>query len=302
MQHIQQTSLYIHRIMAKARVSTNPIYQGAAGGYSFYSRNGEQIIRQRRNNSNYGESASRSSAQQRRRVMWANLVNFYKICAPWMPKAFENKKRSQTDYNRFMQVNLGMARIALTKAQASRGVSLVDEFIVSQGSLPAIGYLTGVQAGIATTIACPNTWGEDLPTIGDVSRGIIANNTEWAEGDNLAFIRFRTAVDDGGFPHTSMMYYELTLDSTSTKEVGDIAEVGGLGFIDGYIGISENIKNASDGVVFIHTRKVGGALKVSSQSIVQTSSTYDYYREDAQIRAAIDSYGLDVSVVLDPGE
>mgnify|MGYP003482862565 CR=1 FL=1 len=53
--------------MAKARVSTNPMYPGGAGGYSFYVRKSEQIVRQRKNNSNYGESASRTAAQMERR-------------------------------------------------------------------------------------------------------------------------------------------------------------------------------------------------------------------------------------------
>ena len=51
--------------MAKARVTINPMYKGGAGGYSFYVRGGEQVIRQRKNNSNYGE---------RRKPMTARLV------------------------------------------------------------------------------------------------------------------------------------------------------------------------------------------------------------------------------------
>ena len=54
------------------------MYKGGAGGYTFYVRGGEQVIRQRKNNSNYGETASRTYAQMIRRIRWGNLVNVFK--------------------------------------------------------------------------------------------------------------------------------------------------------------------------------------------------------------------------------
>ena len=128
--------------MAKARVSINPLYTGGAGGYSFYVRKDEQIVRQRKNNSNYGETASRSLAQQVRRVKWANLVNVFKACKEWIPKAYESKQGKRTDYNEFMSVNIGSARVCLTKDQAANGCAVVDAFQISKGSLPPITLTT----------------------------------------------------------------------------------------------------------------------------------------------------------------
>ena len=76
--------------MAKSRVTTNPMYTGGAGGYSFYVRKGEQVIRQRKNNSNYGASASRTYAQMIRRIKWGNLVNVFKAMRSWQPKAYDS--------------------------------------------------------------------------------------------------------------------------------------------------------------------------------------------------------------------
>ncbi len=39
----------------------------------------------------------KTPAQMGQRVKWANLVAFYRANASWMPKAFENKKATQSD-------------------------------------------------------------------------------------------------------------------------------------------------------------------------------------------------------------
>lgn len=287
--------------MAKARVTTNPIYEGGAGGYSFYSRLGEQIMRQRRNNSNYGEGASRSLGQQTRRVKWSNLVNFYKVNRFWMPKAFETRRRGQTDYNRFMQVNSILARYALTKAQAALGCCAVDAYVVAQGSLPSIGYVADAPAGYETTISVGDFSLEDA-TVGQFSQAVIANNDNWLDGDNLALVLFDTSGDSESNPHTTVQYYEVTLDTTSTEEfVLPIQEDGGLSILRGKVGLAAAVASANSAFVFIHTRKVSGSLQVSTQRAVMTSTAWESLADAAAFTAAIASYGLDVTVPLDPG-
>jgi hypothetical protein len=79
--------------MAITRVSTNPLLKGGAGGYSYYVRDGQQVVRQRKNDSNYGESARRSRAQMVRRILWGNLVNNFKAMKDWQPSAYDSKKQ-----------------------------------------------------------------------------------------------------------------------------------------------------------------------------------------------------------------
>lgn len=289
--------------MAKARVSTNPMYTGGAGGYSFYVRGGEQVVRQRKNNSNYGESASRTYPQMERRVRWANLVNFYKAMSFWQPKAYETKAKGQTDYNVFMSLNINGSVVGLTKEMALNGCSVVEGYDVSRGSLPSLQAVGNVvQNGWAWNINLTITIGSST-TVGQLSADIIANNPEFRQGDNLAFIIFKNTKTVNGFPYVSCIYSELTLDSGSTKVLQSI------NLMDRLVKSSQNTLGATFGAsgskeaggVLIHTRKVDGSLQVSSQKILTTNENIvDEFSSVQWIDECIASYGLDTEVPLDP--
>lgn len=288
--------------MAKARVSTNPKYTGGAGGYSFYVRSGEQIVRQRKNNSNYGETASRTYAQMVRRVKWSNLVNCYKAMRFWIPKAFELRKQGQTDYNRFMQLNIPFCNYALTKQQALAGACAIENYKVSEGSLKPINYNDQSSTPFESDIAIATSF-DNTATVADVSASIINNNKGiWQNGDNLVLVWFDVDGVDGN-PFMRCEYLELTLDlSATTTKWEDHPMNGNFAHTSGYITIPQSLMPSRHyGFVMIHTRKVGGKLQVSSQeSITPTDQWSDLYTP-AHIQEAIMSYGLDPTVMLDPG-
>ena len=291
--------------MAKARVSTNPMYTGGAGGYSFYVRGGEQVVRQRRNNSNYGESASRSESQMLRRVKWANLVNMYKACKSWMPKAFEVKEKGQTDYNLFMSMNINDATVALTKDMALNGCAVNSGQYVSRGSLAPIElyeYDTGVGhvLDLTVTIAISSS-----TTVGQFSTNLIQNNPSFKNGDNLAIIIFKNIQDARRFPYLSTKYTEVTLDTTSNATLFDISEMNRLSVTNNNLlkFACGALNSYESGAAFIHTRRVSGVLQVSTQRVFQTGENINgEYDSDAWVQECILSYGIDTTVPLDPGE
>lgn len=279
------------------------MYTGGAGGYSFYVRGGEQVVRQRKNNSNYGESASRTRPQMERRVRWANLVNFYKAISFWQPKAYETKAKGQTDYNIFMSLNINGSVVGLTKEMALNGCSVVEGYNVSRGSLPslqAVGNI--VQNGWAWNIALTITIGSST-TVGQLSADIIDNNPDFRQGDNLAFIIFKNTQATNTFPYVSCIYSEVTLDRNSNTLLQSI------NLMDRIVKSSQNTLGATFGAtgskeaggVLIHTRKVEGSLQVSSQKILTTTENIiDDYSSVQWIDECIASYGLDTEVPLDP--
>ena len=290
--------------MAKARVSTNPMYTGGAGGYSFYVRGGEQVVRQRRNNSNYGESASRTEAQMLRRVKWGNLVNVYKSMASWQPKAYEFKNPGQTDYNIFMSMNINSASCALTKDMANNGCAVQEGFWVSRGSLPPVERaVTDPAGGIGTNIKMTITPSANT-TVAQLSVDIISNNPLYQDGDNIAFVMFTNFIDSRGYPYLTAQYTELTLDINNATLVQSLSllnrimpgDNNDLAFRIGALNSHES------GLVIIHTRRENGILKVSSQTIWGTGETLiDQFSGQDWIQECIQSYGLDQNVPLDPG-
>lgn len=290
-------------LMAKARVSINPLYTGGAGGYSFYVRKSEQVIRQRKNNSNYGETASRTESQMARRVKWGNLVNLYKDMRSWQPKAYDGKVKGQTDYNLFMSLNINSSQVCLTKDQARNGCAVMDEYQVSRGSLPPITLSkaagsSDLVSDIAITSAVTSS-----RTVGDLSADIISHNPQFRNGDNIALICWSQFVDSRQYPYVSCSYSELTLDVSSTVQVGTLEVFRFLSSSNAqFLTIqapASSFGTYSHGVL-IHTRK-SDYLQVSTQKSVAIDSSvaarFSGYEWQQQ---CIDSYGLDEEVPLDP--
>ena len=289
--------------MAKIRVMSNQRRVGRVGDTTYYVRDGEQIARQSRNNSNYGESASRSEAQQLRRVKWANLVNFYRACQFWMPKAFESVKPGQTMYNKFMQLNINESRVALTKDMAQSGCCCPELYQVAKGSFPQIQLSTGdssfdYKASIVVTQALTGA-----STVGDLAADIITNNEEILAGDNLAFIFFYPSKDAQDYPYLRSVYKEITLNTSSTVLVSSILPITVIGKTsDNFLGITPQTGQWDfSQFTVIRTRKENGKLRVSSAfvgvedvSYIGDFITSDWYDE------CVASYGVDSEVPLDP--
>lgn len=300
---MEHTSLHRPFTMARARVSINPLYNGGAGGYTFYARKGEQVIRQRKNNSNYGDTASRTEAQQRRRVKWANLVNLFKDAKGWMPKAYESKKSRRTDYNEFMSINIGSSSVCLTKDQAANGCAVIEPLQVSLGSLPPITTTVGstgpeLISDIKITAAISAS-----TTIAALSADIIANNPQFKALDNIALISWSQFVDSRSYPYVSSVYTELTLDPSNTSLLSTL-EI--YNYLDTSVSnfLSVTFPGSSFGSykagVFIHTRQ-GSPLLVSSQRVVVVdSSVIQQFSGYEWEQTCIKTYGVDGDVPLDP--
>lgn len=285
------------------------MYTGGAGGYSFYVRKGEQVIRQRKNNSNYGAGASRTYAQMIRRVKWGNLVNVFKAMKTWQPKAYDSKKQGQTDYNIFMQLNINKATAALTREMCLSGCAVIEPCQVSRGSLPPIALaLAGSGNQYLSDIVISNAI-QGSTTVGQLSTDILANNPQFQEGDNLAFCFFYNWKDSRvEWPFVSTRYTEITLDTTSAVVINSIPALDNKlskstgGFLQAsWSAGTVTSPNNEVGMVLIHTRKNASMLAVSSQEIVMNSnSILSEFVGNTWYQTCIDTYGLTDEVPLDP--
>lgn len=285
------------------------MYTGGAGGYSFYVRKGEQVIRQRKNNSNYGSGASRTYAQMIRRIKWGNLVNVFKAMKSWQPKAYDSKKQGQTDYNIFMQLNINRATAALTREMCLSGCAVIEPCQVSRGSLPPIALaLAGSGNQYVSDIVISNAI-QGSTTVGQLSTDILANNPQFQEGDNLAFCFFYNWKDSRvEWPFVSTRYTEITLDTTSATVVNSIPALDnrlskstGGNLQASWSAGTPLSPNNEVGMVLIHTRKSASMLAVSSQEIVVNgNSILSSFVGNTWYQTCIDTYGLTDEVPLDP--
>lgn len=275
--------------------------KGKVGAYSFYtSTAGRQVARIANNSSNYGETAKRTVAMQTRRSRWGNVVSFYSINKDLMARAFERKSANISDYNRFMQLNIPNAKVSLVKDDFMRGMAILQEYIIADGSLPEI-YATEIGEEEMVFNLLSGIDGEFAEmTIGQISIDLLDHNPQLQEGDQLTFVSY---TNSGGTPSTIRIYRqlcEMTIDSKSAIPFGS------LRYSNMIAGNGSAIVIAGQGDVFgqavIHSRSAGGALQVSRAKIALNVDTLvTQFSAPEAVQKAIDSYGVDTENLLEPG-
>lgn len=273
--------------------------RGKVGNTTYYVEGGRQIARVSQNGSNYGESASRTEKQQFQRGKWGNLVNFYKVSKKWMTKAFESKKRTQSDYNRFMQLNTTNARIYLTKNMYANGGCVADEFRISEGSLRPVSVVKSGNIYVTDLYMSPGDI-DDRTQVGGLSDDLITNNSFLREGMQISFISYQQTLSPEGTPSLICTAYEMTLDTQSTERVFDYLPPFCAQNVNGRLGTSAQISTGAFAYVLSETRN--GKTSVSTQSLITKNDVLiaEYSSEEA-IRRSIDSYGVDADVFLTSG-
>ena len=275
--------------------------KGRVGSYSFYTTSGgRQVARIANNGSNYGESAKRTVAMQTRRTKWGNLVTFYRLNRDLMARAFESKDANISDYNRFMQLNIPVARVSLTKDAFMRGVCILQEYVVSDGSLPGFNAVIEESGQIIWDLKS-SIDGEfaDL-TIGQVSDDLLKNNPTLQKGDQLTFVSWTNAGNVDSLPRLYRHLCELTLDPASSISFGQLPSSNIVGAAAGNVQILS--QGLVHGQVIILSRVVAGKLLVSRSTIALSNDTFvNQFSAPDAIKQAIDSYGVNAEKLLEPG-
>ena len=274
---------------------------GKVGAYSFYtSTGGRQVARIANNSSNYGETAKRTVAMQTRRSRWGNLVSFYSANKDLMARAYERKGANLSDYNRFMQLNIPLASVSLVKDDFMRGMAILQEYVIADGSLPEIDVAEVQEDGMVFNLLTSLDGEFTDYTIGAISVDLLDKNPQLQQGDQITFVSYTNA---GTTPSTIRIYRhlcEMTIDTKSAVSFGT------LKYANIVAGNGLKVVVAGQGDVFgqaiIHSRSVGGSLLVSRAKITLNNNTLvKQFSAPEAVKKAIDSYGVDAEKLLEPG-
>lgn len=238
----------------------------------------------------------RTEAQMNQRIRWANAVSFYRANATWMKYAFETKKTNQSEYNKFMSLNVTTSPIALTKSAAAGGACVVAPYVITQGSLPSIEWQdAGTSLKSNIFLGSGKTF-EQYTTVGEFASDLILFNAGLREGDQLSLIRFSQLTNAStGYPYIIVRKYEVLLKSDSTEPLTNYLPADYLlapGASENNA-IYVNKEDRQGGFAMILSRTIGGKTYVSTQSvmIVNNETLIQQYSSSAAIAAAIESYG-----------
>lgn len=238
----------------------------------------------------------RTLAQMEQRTKWANLVNFYRANSSWMKYAYETKKSNQSEYNKFMSLNVPSARIYLPKSIASQGGCVVDAYQMTQGSLASIEVQEGTNEWV-TNLMLPAAFEiTAISTVGEVSAALLQQNPAIREGDQLSFIRLTQQVNSNtGVPFVVVRKYEVIINSNDFRPFYDFMPAGYIKTAESgqLMAVSVNNSGNAGGFLLVLSRTIGGKTYVSTQSIIvaNNATLIAQYSSAAAQQAAIDSYG-----------
>lgn len=241
----------------------------------------------------------RTTSQMKGRTKWANLVNFYRLSKLWMPMAFENKKANQSDYNKFMSLNVANASVYLTKELAAAGAVIVDKLVVSYGSLRTI------EQRWEGSEAISNLCTGDLvvttsTTIADLSKALLQNTPSLRDGDQISFISYMD-YNDNGIPRSTCRAFEMPVDTTRTNEVISdyYPEFLCHSKDDGGKQVMINANVPAGAFTWVLSRTISGKTYVSTQTLCVDSFLYAMYSTTEARNTAIGSYGSSDTKFLD---
>lgn len=246
----------------------------------------------------------KTPAQMGQRVKWANLVAFYRANAGWMQKAFENKKATQSDYNKFMSLNASSSRIYLTKEQVRQGACVVDSYRVSDGTLQPVEIFPTEQNWVTNLYLTGLDKLDGTTTLAAFSNALVSSNAGLRSGDQVSFIRvtqlFNNTTD---IPYIQVRAYELIINEQGTGLVKDFwpIELIALGQQQETPALMVKNNNKQGGFAIIVSRTQGGRVLVSPSQVTQVNmnAVINQYSSSASLQAAIDSYGRGDEVFLD---
>lgn len=146
----------------------------------------------------------KSAGQMEQRAKFANAVKFFKRSQQNLFKfAYEDKKKTESDYNAFMRHNVSLSCF-LNKAQVSNAdfpalanVGNRGTWVLSQGSLPEIAIEAIGDAETPTLVASiPEGRTVETVTVGDLSNALLTKYGDLLEGDLITIVTIITSVND----------------------------------------------------------------------------------------------------------
>ena len=233
---------------------------------------------------------SKTYAQMRRRVQMRNIQNLWGAFNGNLHPSFEGKAEGVSDYCAFIQANLGIVPVYLTKGEASARGSVAAGYQVTRGSLPEIQHSTGVGDVPVTDIALGGLVIGASTTLKQFSDAVCSNNSDYQDHDQIScFHCTQTANAASGVPYVRIIAEEVTLSRSDNETLlYDVCSALCFASAGGVLGAQSPVPGA---ICWVHSRVANGKTLVSTQRLQATNPVLPRYQSAAQLDAAIQSYG-----------
>ena len=233
----------------------------------------------------------RSQQQMNIRTQWANLGAIYKQFDSMLRRGFEELPPHMSVYNAFIQANLGVVKVYITKTMRLNGGSILAPYQITRGSLPSISMAKNASNILVSSVRLGTLSITATTTVAQFSQAVIDNNTSFLEGDQLTFFHGRQTIDTvTRTPRATITGYKVVLNTADDTPLWNVVERIGFSVADNCLATSEQITNGA--AVWVHSRETAdNALKVSTQFFYVENSALATYQSNSAILASVNSYG-----------
>lgn len=245
----------------------------------------------------------RSEQQMSTRTQWANLGATYMMFDGTLKRGFESLPTNMSVYNAFVQANLGVVKVYITKAMRLNGGCVLAPYQITRGSLPSITMALGQNGVLVSGLSLGGLEITATTTVGEFSQAIIANNAGWQVGDQLTFFLGRQTLDPvTSIPRATLTPNKVVLDPVDETTLWSVAGQDGFASVAGCLGM--NAVLLAGAAAWVHSREADGGLKVSTQFFYVENAALASYQTSAALIASANSYGgiNTREVYLQPGQ
>ena len=252
----------------------------------------------------------RSERQMEIRTQWVNLGAIYRQFNKTLKKAFEGLGNQMSVYNAFVQANINVVKVYISKQEKLNGGSVLAPYMITRGSMPSIVITKNGGDVLVTDLSLGNLVIGESTTVAQFSAAVIANNEDYVNGDQLTFFYGVQLVDAvTGVPRAKITGYKVVLDTQDgtalwnmVSALGFSSVQGSGGMVNGYcLGMNSVITNGA--AAWVHSREdASGNLTVSTQFLYVDSTILASYQDESAFGSSAASYGgINTSAVyLDP--
>lgn len=262
--------------------------KGSVGNLTFVRLGGETIVKEKI--SKKSGSAAYSKGQLRQQVLFAHLSKVFKAFDGKLRPSFENKPANMSDFNEFMSANINLVPVYMTKGEVRNGGCVVAGYQITRGSLPSIVHTMNGSGHAVTDIALGALAIDARTTLKQFSQAVVALNDNYRHGDQIScFVATQHQNAETGLPFVTVKAHEVTLDVYDGESLlGSVMPLEVAANVDGFMGTTLAINGA---IAWVHSRKSGGSVKVSSQHLMVKNPLLAQYQTDEALQAAMTSYG-----------
>lgn len=233
----------------------------------------------------------RSEKQMEIRTQWVNLAAVYRQFNQTLKGAFEDIGNTMSVYNAFVQANIGVCKVYITKQMHLNGGSVLAPYQITRGTLPSITPTKNANDVMVTDLALGGLTITEQTTVAQLAAALIAYNDDWTEGDQLTFFYGEQTVDGvTSTPRAKISGSKVVLDLTDDTPLWLVVSPLGFASVGGYLGMGAVITDGA--AAWIHSRdEANGSLKVSTQFLYVDSTVLARYQGDGAFANSADSYG-----------